>query len=105
MSAQKFIRRDRFRHQIGSAFNAVIHIGSKIGVGPAIEAAFDDVSEKVRWYIVANVVALVYARPEAARFGIECNSDGVAPPADVYLHIPAVTICHPDGRASRDGVH
>src|SRR5260221_13712472 len=60
------------------AFRSRILIGTDIGVGPAVEAAFADGGEEVGNEIVAEMVAFLDAGPEFSRLGGEFQADGIA---------------------------
>ena len=67
MRTQRVIRRNRFRHQIGSLrIDAAVEMLAKIAVGPAIKAAVLDRSHIVGNEIVAEFVALIDGDPQRA---------------------------------------
>src|SRR5260370_41385569 len=67
MRAERVVRRNSFRHQIGPLWrNAVVDMLAEIAVGPAIETAVLYRGHVIRHQIIAELVALVDGDPQRA---------------------------------------
>ena len=93
MRAHWHIGHNGFLHQVGAlVFAAGVFIRAEVRVGPAVEAAFFHAREVVGHQLVAQLVALVYGRPQRAGAGVVGQPDRVAQAAGTYFLARAIGI-------------
>src|ERR1019366_3797425 len=101
VGAQQDVALNRFGHQVGAhAFVAGIFVGPGVGERPTVEGALLDVGEVVGDQVVAELVALLYGRPQGVGAWVIAQADGVARAGCKDLVAAAVGVIAVDGGAS-----
>src|SRR5258708_31889358 len=92
MRAQRVIRRNSFRHQIGPLWrNAVVDMLAEIAVGPAIEAAVLYRGHVIRHQIIAKLVALVDGDPQCPALRLPTRPVRIAKAGGEHLPVARST--------------
>src|ERR1035437_4517094 len=100
VGAQQDVALNRFGHQVRAhTYVAGIFVGSGVGERPTVEGALLDVGEVVGYQVVAELVALLYGRPQGVGPWVIAQADGVAGAGGKDLVAAAIGVIAVDGGA------